>query len=184
QTYSPQVGSALGRWLRSGRPLVIGVCLVALACAVGAARAQPMPIPETIALRLGVINYLDEGLAPVYINQGWASGVQAHAYTSGTCCISLPSQWKPGMTMRIEWSSDSMFRRGDNELAVRDAPVLPYEPFHSGYAWAIFLPGGEVRVQPSPAGPGAAGFLQGLPEPGEASPAQLQQFIEKTKPHQ
>lgn len=171
------------RLLRFGIKRMLWLCMSASGLAGAIAQAQPMPIPETLGVRLGIINYLDEGLAPVYINQSWAGGVRGRAYTSGTCCVSIPSQWKPGMTMRIEWNSDSMFERGENDLAARDAPVLPYPPFHSGYAWAIFLPGGEVRVQPGPTRPGAPDFLQGLPEPGEATEAELRQFIESTRPN-
>ncbi|MFY0478131.1 DUF3304 domain-containing protein [Achromobacter marplatensis] len=178
----PTSWSALFQQFRLGVKLALGGLVIAYALDCGAVQAQPMPIPETIAVRLGIINYLDEGLAPVYINQSWAGGVRGRAYTSGTCCVSIPSQWKPGMTMRIEWNSDSMFERGENDLAARDAPVLPYPPFHSGYAWAIFLPGGEMRVQPGPTRPGAPDFLQGLPEPGEATEVELRSFIERTRP--
>lgn len=167
------------RWLRLGWLLAIAGILLG---GVATAYAQRMPVPETLAVRLGVINYLDEAVAPVYINQGWAAGVRAHAYSSGTCCVSIPSKWRPGLTMRVEWNTDSMFLRGEHELLVRDVPVLPYEPFHDGYVWAVFLPGGEVRVQPSRSRPGAEGFLQGLPEPGVATEAELKQFIEKTQP--
>ncbi|WP_183006300.1 DUF3304 domain-containing protein [Achromobacter sp. UMC71] len=145
---------------------------------------QSMPIPATLGVRLGIINYLDEGLSPVFINRAWAGSARAQAYTSSTCCIAIATQWKPGMTMRVEWNSDSMFYRGENDLLVRDVPVMPYEPFHDGYVWAIFLPGGEVRLQPSRSRPGAEGFLLGLPPPGEATEAQLKQFTEKTQPKQ
>jgi len=31
--------------------------------------------------------------------------------------------------MRVQWRSDSMFKRGEKEMMTRDAPVLPYQPF-------------------------------------------------------
>ncbi|MBB1627864.1 DUF3304 domain-containing protein [Achromobacter sp. UMC71] len=161
---------------------MLAMFLGASSLIAGPASTQPMPTPETLAVRLGIVNYLDEGLSPVFINQAWAGTARAQAYTSSTCCVSLPREWVPGMTMRVEWNSDSMFERGQDALAVRDAPVLPYDISYSGYAWAIFLPGGEVRVQPSASRPDAADFLPGLPPPGEATEAQLKQFIEKTQP--
>ncbi|VFR26054.1 hypothetical protein ANT2_0772 [plant metagenome] len=87
------------------------------------------------------------------------------------------------MTMRVEWNSDSMHLRGEKKLVGVDAPVLPYAPFHDGYAWAVFLAGGQVFVQPWGGGPGLEGFLQGLPAPHEnPSDADFQAFIERNKP--
>lgn len=168
--------------LRSGGRLILGLFLLAPLLAATCARAQAEPIPETLGVRLGIINYLSEGVAPVYINQGWAAGVRGHAYTSGTCCVSIPTQWKPGMTMRVEWRTDTMFERGEKQMVSRDAPILPFEPFHDGYIWAVFLPGGEVYLQPSAARPGAEGFLQGLPPPGQETAADLRRFVEKNPP--
>lgn len=53
--------------------------------------------------------------------------------------------------MRVERRTDAMFKRGEEPMRVRDAPVLPYEPFHDGYIRAVFLPGGEVYLQPATA---------------------------------
>jgi len=167
---------------RAARLVVPGILVVAQGLVATLSWAQHAPAPETIALRLGIVNYLGEGLSPVYINQGWAGSVRSQAYTSSTCCVSVPKKWVPGMTMRVEWNSDSMFERGQNALMVRDAPVLPYDISYSGYAWAVFLPSGEIFVQPSASGPGAEGFMNGLPEPGKATEAELKQFIEKTQP--
>lgn len=175
-------GSMFPAWLRSGGRLLAGFVLLLLALAMTPAKAQGEPIPDTLGVRLGIINYLDEGVAPVYIDQGWAAGVRGHAYTSGTCCVSIPTQWKPGMTMRVEWRTDAMFKRGEKQMMSRDAPILPFEPFHDGYIWAVFLPGGEVYLQPSAARPGAEGFLQGLPPPGNETAADLRRFVEKNPP--
>ncbi|HGN0626965.1 hypothetical protein [Achromobacter xylosoxidans] len=60
----------------------------------------------------------------------------------------------------------------------REVPILPFEPFHDGFIWAVFLPGGEVYLQPEAACPGSEGFLQGLPQQGVEAPADLQRFIE------
>ncbi|CAB3743875.1 hypothetical protein LMG3458_06191 [Achromobacter deleyi] len=166
----------------SAHPAAAMLVLAVLAFVSPFAAAQSAPVPETLDVRLGIINYLDEGLDPVFINQGWAGNARLRSYSSGTCCVSIPTKWKPGMTMRVQWRSDSMFKRGEKEMMTRDAPVLPYQPFHDGYVWAVFLPGGEVRLQPSDYGPGGPGFLQGLPQPGEATEAELKQFIEKTQP--
>ncbi len=168
--------------IASGRYALVGVLLAVQAWAGQPAWAQSMPIPETLGVRLGIINYLGEGLDPVYINQGWAGNARPRSHSSGTCCVAIPTQWQPGMTMRIEWRTDSMFKRGETQLMVRDAPVLPYEPFHDGYAWAVFLPGGEIFVQPSDYGPGGPGFLQGLPQPADATEADLKRFLDKHPP--
>ena len=74
-------GSMFPAWLRSGGRLLAGFVLLLLALAMTPARAQGEPIPDTLGVRLGIINYLDEGVAPVYIDQGWAAGVRGHAYT-------------------------------------------------------------------------------------------------------
>ncbi|VFR54974.1 hypothetical protein BRI6_0831 [plant metagenome] len=184
-------------WCSIFRSSAVGACLVlALAGASGGeALAQSSgPVtaeveqhgkraPDTIAVRLGIINYLGEGLSPVSIAGAWAGNARARSYSSGTCCVSVPRQWKPGMTLRVEWNSDSMYLRGEKKLVGVDAPVLPYEPFHDGYVWAVFLPGGEVFVQPWGGAPGAEGFLQGLPAPHEKpTEADFRAFIERNKP--
>ena len=156
-------------------------CALVLAFGLAAQSAADAG-PSIQAVRLGIINYLGEALDPVYIAQGWAGNVGPRAYSSGTCCLSVPREWKPGMTLRVEWNSDSMYLRGEKRLVGVDAPVLPYEPFHDGYIWAVFLPGGEVYVQPSRARPGAKGFLQGLPAPHEKpTEADFQAFVERNK---
>lgn len=168
-------GNPRGRWW-------LALFLALQVWAAGPAWAQGGPIPETLGVRLGIINYLGESLDPVSIDQTWAGNARPRSYSSGTCCVSIATQWKPGMTMRVAWNSDSMFKRGDKQLVARDVPILPFEPFHDGYLWAVFLPGGEVYLQPAAARPGAAGFLQGLPPPGEETAADLRRFIERNPP--
>lgn len=146
-------------------------------------RETAKPFPSVISARLSVINYLNEGIAPLFINEQWASGARKRSYSSGTCCVAIPSQWQPGMTMKVSWSTDTLFHQDPDALIERDAPVLPYKPFYSGYVWAVILPGGEVFLQPSNGGPGLAGFLQGLPAPHEnPSVADFRAFIERNKP--
>lgn len=140
------------------------------------------PAPTIQAVRLGIINYLGEPLSPVFIDEGWAGNVGPRAYSSGTCCLSIPQHWQPGMTMKVEWRSDSMYLRGERALVRVDAPVLPYESFSDGYVWAVFLPGGEVFVQPWGGGPGLEGFLQGLPAPHEKpTEADFRAFIKRNQ---
>lgn len=152
--------------------------LLALQMWAAAPAWAQQPIPERLGVRLGIVNYLGEALDPVSIDQVWAGNARPRSYSSGTCCVSIATRWTPGMTMRVAWNSDSMFRRGDKRLVAREVPVLPFEPFHDGFIWAVFLPGGEVYLQPAAARPGAEGFLQGLPQPGDETPADLRRFIE------
>lgn len=83
--------------------------------------------------------------------------------------------------MTVSWSTDTLYLQGDKTLRVREAPVLPYEPFYDGFVWVVFLPSGDVFLQPAGGGPGMEGFMQGLPEPGKASEEEMRQFAERNR---
>lgn len=162
-----------------GWGLAVGATFPALASE--GLRETVKPYPAVISARLGTINYLNEGIAPLFINEQWASGARKLSYSTGTCCVAIPSQWQPGMTMKVSWSTDTLFHQDRDALIERDAPVLPYKPFYSGYVWAVILPGGEVFVQPSNGEPGLEGFLQGLPRPGVANEKDLEAFVARNR---
>ncbi len=86
------------------------------------------------------------------------------------------------MKMLVSWAASSMYTGDEKpDLVHREVEVPPCEPFSDGYVWAIFLPGGIVRVQPAPGLPGSDGFPP-LPRPRVAGQAQIEQFIRDTTP--
>ena len=107
-------------------------------------------------------NYTDYYIARFRVaNEGqdiWAGGPnifpkeQGEARSGGgafMCCIGIPSRWRPGMKLVVEWRRDTRpydeDRSGDQWLTAT-TEVPPYGPRTAGFV-VHFLPGDRIRIQ-------------------------------------
>jgi hypothetical protein len=97
------------------------------------------------AMNLVGINYTDQYVA-LYTVNGYA-GANILPYGGGgggVCCISVPREWKPGMTVTVNWTS----KRNADPIPwkTRVVEVPQYRPEDMGHFAVHFFPGDEVRV--------------------------------------
>lgn len=71
------------------------------------------------------------------------------------CCLALPTVWKPGMKVRVQWT-ESDLKRTYPEEHLRVLEIPKYET--PGDLFVVFYPGHEVEVVVSAAEPGHPGW--------------------------
>jgi len=97
------------------------------------------------AMELVGINYTDQYVA-LYTVNGYA-GANILPHSGGgkfVCCISVPREWKPGMTVTVKWTHD---RNADPiPWKTQVVEVPQYRPEDRGVFAVHFLPNDEVKV--------------------------------------
>ena len=124
--------------------LYIGLCLLLL---VGVASCrQHDPDKEGIPAGLTGVDYLADHVSVQRFTVNGVSGAQAGKGGSTVCCVMLPRQWQPGMTVKVTWNVTNWrdCTGKDYEAVV---PVDKYD--EAGHVWVSFLPKGKVRVTAS-----------------------------------
>ena len=85
-------GKSLGQW--------IGGCLLVLlaGCSPGT--------PKFLAGNLNAVNHTSAAINYFSVNGYGGANVSPFGYGGGACCVMLPSQWSPGLKMKVEWETD------------------------------------------------------------------------------
>ncbi|RQS37401.1 DUF3304 domain-containing protein [Burkholderia sp. Bp8992] len=126
-----------------------------------------------LGLKLNALNYTDVPIGTFYVDGTWGGNVAARIGSAGggiTCCVSVPQKWHPGLTVKVEWRNDEMYKRDPNAVASRIVPIEQYGSFSDGYLWIVFFPGDRIKAYASPWLPGAPAFPEGLQAPNKACP--------------
>jgi hypothetical protein len=97
------------------------------------------------AMDLAGINYTDQYVALYTVNGYAGANIYPHeGGGGGVCCISVPREWKPGMTVTVKWTSD---RNADPiPWKTRVVEVPRYRPEDRGVFAVHFFPNDEVKV--------------------------------------
>ncbi|WP_423368197.1 DUF3304 domain-containing protein [Burkholderia sp. LMG 32019] len=75
-----------------------------------------------------------------------AAGKQ-RSESGGSCCIGIPSQWRPGMKLVIKWKVDKIQDgKTPSKWYIATTDVPPYGPRTAGFV-VHFLPGDRIRIQ-------------------------------------
>ncbi|HDR9481229.1 TPA: DUF3304 domain-containing protein [Burkholderia aenigmatica] len=155
----------------------LAACVTGAGCSRATDHADPQAATAAdeagIGLKLNALNYTDVPIGTFYVDGTWGGNVAARIGSAGggiTCCVSVPEQWRPGLTVDVEWRNDEMFKRDPHALASRVVPIEPYGSFSDGYLWIVFFPGDRIKAYASPWLPGAPEFPEGLQVPSKACP--------------
>ena len=122
--------------------------------------AACQPQDNTIAVPYGAVNHSDIGIASIVINgQGGILAPPKHGQAGGVCCVVVPRQWHPGLTVTIQWRENGTFKKDDKGREVLDdgVPVLIEAPWKTrtvpipryegdGRFFVFFFPDDDVRA--------------------------------------
>ncbi|NHV30263.1 DUF3304 domain-containing protein [Burkholderia sp. D-99] len=129
--------------------------------------------PDTMGLKLNALNYTDVPIGAFYVDGTWGGAVPARIGSGGgaiICCVALPKQWHPGLTVNLQWRDDNLYKKDPKALASRVVPVERYDAFSDGFLWVLFFPHDRIKVYASQWMPGYRGFPENLQAPAEACP--------------
>ncbi len=131
---------------------------------------HPVEEDEGWGLKLSILNYTDMPLGVVYVNGVWAGGMGSWGGgTSFAGSVGVPTKWRPGMTMTVEWRDDALYQKDKNALHKAEIEVEPYTGERPSFLWIAFFPDGKIRLFPSNYAPG---FPQS-PEPLRLTPGDV-----------
>ncbi|AOJ69124.1 MULTISPECIES: DUF3304 domain-containing protein [Burkholderia] len=128
---------------------------------------------DAMSLKLNALNYTDIPIGTFYVDGTWGSTVASRIGSGGgrvICCVSLPTKWRPGLTVTVQWQDDNLYKKATNAMASRVIPVEKYDYFSDGFLWVLFFPNDKIKVYASQWMPGFPGFPEGLQAPNEACP--------------
>ncbi|MGV5311693.1 DUF3304 domain-containing protein [Pseudomonas aeruginosa] len=137
------------------------LCLLLAGCDAGQAKQDTVPAPLT------GIDHLPDHLSVQNFWVNGTSGFQAGTGGRVVCCVSLPRQWHPGLTVVVGWNVTN-WRDCDWENRERRVPVERYDEV--GRVRVHFLADGNVRVISSSVGPGIYQLNEDYPGPHDAIP--------------
>ncbi|MGV5311695.1 DUF3304 domain-containing protein [Pseudomonas aeruginosa] len=121
------------------------LCLLLAGCDAGQAKQDTVPAPLT-----GIDHLADHlSIQDFWVNA--ASGHQAGRGGREVCCVSLPREWRPDLTVVVSWGVTN-WRDCTWESHERRVPVERYEKVEQLYVH--FLSDGSVRVISSAIAPG------------------------------
>lgn len=120
---------------------------------------------QVSAMDLVGYNYTDEHVEAFTVN-GYP-GPNIYPHSGGgkfVCCISVPREWKPGMTVTVKWTDD----RNANPIPwkTRVVEVPAYTPEDISRFAVHFFSGGEVKVLVTTKGPGHPDYPYPSPSAG------------------
>jgi hypothetical protein len=160
--------------------LTAGTLLIAV---LTAAFYKPTRKDEGIGLIISILNYSDDPIGLVYVNDIWAGGIMSHGGGSSLAgSVGLPSMWRPGLTVTVHWRDDALYQKDRNGLHVSEVPIEPYVgDFYPGKLYIAFFPGGLIKAFPTSLAPGHPLFPDRLDRPDtmcKADPACKAKFFD------
>jgi len=82
-----------------GRQLAVGSFLLLLAgCSPGT--------PKYLGGDLNAVNHTSAAINSFSVNGYGGGNASPNGYGGGVCCVMLPSQWSPGLQLKVEWETD------------------------------------------------------------------------------
>jgi len=147
-----------------GRQTLCRLFLLSTIFAIGCAATE-----KASAMDLVGYNHTDQYIAMYVVNGYPGDDILPHGGGgSFICCISVPREWKPGMTVIVKWTDD----RNTNPIPwkTRVVEVPPYWPDDIGMFAVHFFPGDEVKVLVTMKGPGHPEYPYPSPSDGRKQP--------------
>ena len=133
----PTQAQRTARWLMVG--MLAWLCICTSACQEPATAYED----EVLGMPMSGIDHLPDHLSVQDYSVNGRDGAQAGKGGSTDCCVDLPRQWRPGMTVVVRWNVTNWRDcRGDDY--VRTVSVEHYARL--GQVWVHFLTDGSVRV--------------------------------------
>jgi hypothetical protein len=105
--------------------------------------------PATTSLELSGYNHTKESIGSYAVSIVGGEGSGAGYLDSGsggggfTCCVSVPTVWRPDMTVTVKWDG---WEKGAEKNLARVVPVPKYDAKTAGLMNVHFLQNGEVKV--------------------------------------
>ncbi|WP_153074104.1 DUF3304 domain-containing protein [Paraburkholderia bonniea] len=97
---------------------------------------------DTMPLSVVGYNHTNRDIGAFYVNDSGGPYLGKHEGGGNfTCCIALPKQYKPGMTVKVGWSGLEV-----GEPQQRTVVVPRYGPHDGGMLAVHFLRNGQVKV--------------------------------------
>jgi hypothetical protein len=148
-------GPMLGRWLQLA---------VALAMLVLASACKPAEPAEAASYAAGITgyNFTSEGVQAFSVNGQGGSNLPPYGGGGKTsCCVNVPTQWRPGLVAKIDWTMGDWTRPwSEIELMTPEesraccwrrrtlSKTVPIERYgaEGGELQVFFLPNDEIKV--------------------------------------
>lgn len=138
-----------------GKVFAFLLAVLAAACA---------PVSQSNATDITGYNYTDEYISAFLVNGYSGADIRPHGGGgSFVCCVSVPEQWKPGLTVTIKWTA----HRNANPIPwkTRVVEVPRYAPTDIGMFAVFFFPNDVVKVLVTMKAPGHPEFP--YPDPSD-----------------
>ncbi|WP_231409938.1 DUF3304 domain-containing protein [Ralstonia solanacearum] len=148
------------------------VCVLVVLAALGTgckpsqSQAAKADAEDELGLKVQVLNYTDIPLGVVYVNGVWVGAMSSHAGgTKLAGAIGLPAEWRPGLTVEVEWQDDLLYAKDRDGLYKAQVPVEPYPEGEPASLWLAFFPDNKIRAIASRYTPRHPNFPDGLKFP-------------------
>ncbi|WP_316667766.1 DUF3304 domain-containing protein [Ralstonia psammae] len=114
-------------------------------------------------------NYTDDVVEAFSVNGYPGPNIYPHGGGGGfVCCISVPQEWKPGMTVTVKWTDDRNADPIPWKTRVVEVPRYTHEDM--GVFAVHFFPGDEVKVLVTDKLAGHADYPYPVPQVGRRRP--------------
>jgi hypothetical protein len=121
-------------------PLKAWFAAALLVTGLSACNAKPEPM---VGVPITGLDHLAETLSVQQFSVNGTGGAQAGKGGSQVCCVDLPKQWRPGLTVKVAWAVTNWPAKVYSQHE-REVPVEKYEEV--GNLYVHFLLDGSVRV--------------------------------------
>ena len=178
--FSVQPKLARGGAVNTIRTKAAAVLLAALALMATVGCSAGAPEEEELGLTVRPLNYTDVNLDEIFVDGIWVGGEARHGGGYSVAgSIGVPAKWRPGITVKVEWSDDPLYMKDPKASYSASVVIPPYQEKLPSSLWLQFYPGGRLAAVASSYVPGHPLFPGGLKSPVVAcldDPACLAKF--------
>ena len=165
--------NTIARWLTV-------CCALALSLALAGCEPPAPRVAKEMSVGITGYNFTAEGVQAYYVNDIRGSNLPPYGGGGGTsCCVSLPGQWTPGLTVKVDWTmgdwkvpyaqiahlstKEQMTCCWIERTLSKTVPVERYG--EGGDVQVFFLPNDEIKVWVSNLGLGHERHPSGMAYP-------------------
>jgi hypothetical protein len=163
-------------------------CALALSLALAGCEPPAPRVAKDMAVGITGYNFTAEGVQEYYVNDRRGSNLPPYGGGGGTsCCVTLPGQWTPGLTVKVDWTmGDYTLPWSKLEAMTPEqrsaccwtqrtlSKTVPVERYgkEGGRVQVFFLPNDEIKVWVSDYDLGFPGHPSGVPYPTKPANAE------------
>jgi hypothetical protein len=133
---SNEKGTFRQRWA------VGGLLLLLAGCSPGT--------PKYLAGDLNGVNHTSAAINRFSVNGYGGRNISPFGYGGGVCCAMLPSQWSPGLKLKVEWETDpnpyEKIKRKPDGFNFDEAALAKHEANYGRHTAIVELPPYEDRL--------------------------------------